>query len=76
MLDLLELFLYAVSELVFMSFDMERHWRMTLGFVVAASVVAVLGFSVSSPSVRWIGGFFLFVGIMTLAIVWDQTEEG
>lgn len=74
--SLLELLLEAIFELVFVSFDAERHWRVFLGFVVGASAVAGLCFCASSPAVRWIGGFCLFVGIVTLAIVWEKNEEG
>jgi hypothetical protein len=76
MLELLELLLGGVLDLVCMTFDKAKHWRITCGFVVAASAVAGLCFCVSLPAVRWIVGFCLFVGIVTFAIVWEQSEEG
>jgi len=49
-----------------------KYWRISCGFLVAASAMVVICFLASSPSIRWLVGFHVFVLIVTAAIVWEQ----
>ena len=49
-----------------------KYWRISCGFLVAASAMVVICYLARSPSIRWLVGFHLFVLIVTAAIVWEQ----
>jgi len=49
-----------------------KYWRISSGFLVAASAMVVICFVASSPAIRWIVGFHVFVLVVTIAIIWEQ----
>lgn len=49
-----------------------KYWRISCGLLVAASAMVVICFVASSPVIRWIVGFHVFVLIVTSATIWEQ----
>jgi hypothetical protein len=49
-----------------------KYWRISCGFLAAASAIVVICFVASSPAIRWIVGFHVFVLVVTIAIIWEQ----
>lgn len=71
MLDFLEIVL-GVLDLASFVLAALKHWRLSLGFLAAASGIGVICYWFSSPTIRWVAGFHLFVAITTIAIMWER----
>jgi len=62
----------GVFDLATVILGASRYWRISCGFLVAASALVVICFIFSSPAVRWILGFHVFILVITVAIIWEQ----
>ena len=49
-----------------------KYWRISCGFLAAASAIVLVCLFSSSPAIRWMIGFQLFVAIVTAGIAWEQ----
>lgn len=49
-----------------------RYWRISCGFLAAVLAMVPVYLLATSPAVRWITGFHLFVLILLAGLVWEQ----
>lgn len=74
-LTLLLLALIAgVFDLASMAAGAVKYWRISCGILMGVLVVGVIRFLTESAAVRWIVGFFIFVALLTVGVVWEQTK--
>jgi len=52
-----------------------KHWRITCGILSATLVILVLCRNTESPAIRWIAGFFIFVSLLTVGLVWEKKHS-
>ena len=71
MLEILTI-IFGIFDLASIALAAAKNWRISFGFFAAASAVVGICFLASSPAIRWILGFHVFVFIVTTAIVWEQ----
>jgi len=71
MLEILAI-LAGVFDLATLALGAAKYWRISCGFLIAASALVVVCFLFSSPAIRWIVGFHVFVLVVTVGIVWEQ----
>ena len=53
-----------------------QHWRISCSILTAILFIAVLCRITESPAVRWIAGFFIFVSLLTVGLLWEQKKGG
>ena len=66
--------LIGVFDLISLGLAAVKYWRISCGFLAAASAMVALCFVTRSPAIRWIVGFHVFALIITAAILWEQTR--
>lgn len=71
MLEILTI-VVGLFDLASMVLAAAKYWRISCGFLVAASAMVIICFVTGSSTARWIVGFHVFVLIVTIAIVWEQ----
>lgn len=71
MLEILTI-LVGVFDLASIALAVVKYWRISIGFFAAASTMVVICLIASSPIIRWILGFHIFVLIITAAVLWEQ----
>ena len=74
MLEILAI-ITGVCDLVTVALAAAKHWRISCGFLVAASALVVICFLTSSPAIRWIVGFHVFVLVVMVAIAWEEKRR-
>jgi hypothetical protein len=71
MLEILAI-LAGALDLATLALGAAKYWRISSGFLIAASALVVVCFLFDSPAIRWIVGFHVFVLVVTVGIVWEQ----
>lgn len=64
--------LAGVCDLATVVLGVAKYWRISCGFLIAASALVVVSLAFSSPAIRWIVGFHVFVLLVTIGIIWEQ----
>ena len=73
MLEILAI-LIGIFDLASMVLAAVKYWRISCGFLAAASAMVVVCFVTRSPAIRLIVGFHVFVLIATVAVLWEQNR--
>ena len=79
MIELLAMLLMFISDIIdamTLVAVAVKYWRVSCGILSAALMIALLCCITELPAVRWIAGFFIFVSLLTVGLVWEQKRGG